>query len=356
MPPKYQKRQQRRYSVAARSSHGAVQRATQACRGQSLPPATTSTKSTAAMHQRQTSTVPVEESEQVAMQIDPQAPNCAAGKKHSYSETNSDSQSITGRHQHSRARKNNLDSALTSSSGRTSSTMMTSGWTQTDTVLDTINESDEDQLVLSQESMDYPQYYQKAALITSSGSDNSDSDMEIVLNPAPKERQRAQGKKSAQQKPSSRKKIKPGDDSDEELDTLDSDPTTRVFKIPSAVKNTDGGNSPFTIESSISLEDLRNTVAEKIGRHPNVVRLQYKLANDKVKAPTMSIQNERMRILLVPQRLASGKFSKHVPTKNTMVCFEDAAVVEGKKAETQSSNGKGKKKNEPAPLDKYETQ
>jgi hypothetical protein len=117
------------------------------------------------------------------------------------------------------------------------------------------------------------------------------------------------------------------------------------------VKNADGGNSPFTIESSISFENLRNTVAEKIGRHPNVVRLQYKLANDKVKAPTTSIQNndelqifmERMRILLVPQRLASGKFSKRVPTKNTMVCFEDAAVVEGKKVESSDAS-KGKKK------------
>ena len=116
------------------------------------------------------------------------------------------------------------------------------------------------------------------------------------------------------------------------------------------MKNADGSNSPFTIESSISLEDLRNVVAEKIGRHPNVVRLQYKLASDKVKAPTTSIQNndelqifmERMRILLVPQRLASGRYSKRVPTKNTMVCFEDAAVAEGKKAE--SADVKGKKK------------
>ena len=49
-----------------------------------------------------------------------------------------------------------------------------------------------------------------------------------------------------------------------------------------------------------------------------------------------------MRVLLVPQHLASGKCSKRVPTKNTMVCFEDVAVpVEGKKAE---SDGKGKKK------------
>jgi len=89
------------------------------------------------------------------------------------------------------------------------------------------------------------------------------------------------------------------------------------------VKNADGSNSPFTIESSISLEDLRNTVAEKIGRHPNIVRLQYKLANDKVKALTTSIQNndelqifiERMRILLVPQRWLVGSAPSVFPPR-----------------------------------------
>ena len=112
-------------------------------------------------------------------------------------------------------------------------------WTQTDTILDAINESDEDQLendASSQESLDYRQY-PKAAIITSSGvcgeagafsddsdsSDNSDSDMKIALKPAPKRQQRPEGKKLAQKKPSSRKKFKPGDDSDEESD---SDPTT----------------------------------------------------------------------------------------------------------------------------------
>ena len=118
--------------------------------------------------------------------------------------------------------------------------------TQTDTALDAINESDEDQLddVSSQESIqDYCQY-QKAAIVTSSGvcggvgafqvsndldstgSDNSDSDMDIVLVSAPKQRQKPQGKKLAQRMPSIRKTIKPGDDSDEESDTSDSDPTT----------------------------------------------------------------------------------------------------------------------------------
>ena len=218
------------------SSHGAVQWVTHACRGNSLPPVMTSIKSTAT-HQQQTYTV-MEELDQATMQED--LPNCAAGKKHSYSKTNLDSQSITGQRQQSQACKDNLDSALTSSSGRTSLTMTTQ--TQTDTILDAINESDEDQLddTSSQESMDYCQY-QKAAIITSSGvchsgafsndsdsGDNSDLDMEIVLNPAPKQRQRpqAQGKKSTQRKPSSKNKIKHGDDSDEELDTLDSNPTT----------------------------------------------------------------------------------------------------------------------------------
>jgi len=174
----------------------------------------------------------VEKSDQATMHED--LPNCAAGKKRSYSETNSDSESITGRRQHSQAGKDNLDPALTSSSGRMSSTM-------TPTILDAINESDEDQLendTSSQENIDSHQY-QKATIVTSSrvsggvgvfGNDldsSDDSDLDIVQsNPTPKQKQRPQGKKSAQRKPSSRKKIKPRDDSDEELDTSDSDPTT----------------------------------------------------------------------------------------------------------------------------------
>src|SRR6266404_4250101 len=212
--------------TVAPSSHGAVECETRARRGHSLPPATTSTKFTTATHQRQTSTV-VEKSDQATMHKD--LLNCTAGKKCSYSETNSDSESITGWCQHSQAGKDNLDLALTSSSGRMSSTM-------TPTTLDAINESNEDQLendTSSQESIDSCQY-QKATSITSSrvsggagvfsndldSSDNSDSDI-IQSNPTPKQKQRPQGKKSAQQKPSSRKKIKPRDDSDKELDTLD---------------------------------------------------------------------------------------------------------------------------------------
>ena len=108
-------------------------------------------------------------------------------------------------------------------------------WIQNDTILDAINESDEDQLendASSQESMDYRRY-QKAAIIASSGicgeagafsddsdsSNNSDSDVKIASNPAPKRQSRPEGKKLAQKKPSSRKKTKFGDSSNEESDS-----------------------------------------------------------------------------------------------------------------------------------------
>ena len=52
--------------------------------------------------------------------------------------------------------------------------------------------------------------------------------------------------------------------------------------------------------------------------YTNVLQLQYKLSNDKVKAPVTSIQDDkelemfitRMRELIVPQCLANGKLSK----------------------------------------------
>lgn len=118
--------------------------------------------------------------------------------------------------------------------------------------------------------------------------------------------------------------------------------------IPSAAKNPDGSNSPFTIKSSVSLEDLRDNVAERLGRHPRIVQLQYKLSSDKVKAPATSIRNneelqffmDKMRAHLVPPLLTNGKRSKRAP-KNITVYFEDAAAVEGKKSESDS--GKGKK-------------
>lgn len=115
------------------------------------------------------------------------------------------------------------------------------------------------------------------------------------------------------------------------------------------MKNSDGSYSPFSLKSSISLSDLRNVIAERFDRHPRIVQLRYKLSNDKAKAPSTSIQNEdeleifvdRMRALLVPQRLTNGKVSKRAP-KNITVYFEDP-TAEGKTS-ADRSDGKGKKK------------
>ncbi|KIL68988.1 hypothetical protein M378DRAFT_8402 [Amanita muscaria Koide BX008] len=184
-----------------------------------------------------------------------------------------------------------------------------------------------------------------------SSDDDSESDVEILeprrkLNVHP-------GKKGAGQKPSSKRagRAGKGNDGSEELDIDSSDnydPETCAFKIPAAVKNSDGSYSPFGLESSISLSDLRNVIAERFDRHPRIIQLRYKLSNDKAKAPTTSIQNEDelqifiewMRALLVPQRLANGKVSKRAP-KNITVYFEDP-TAEGKTAD--HSDGKRKKK------------
>ncbi|KAM6489363.1 hypothetical protein JOM56_015264 [Amanita muscaria] len=131
-----------------------------------------------------------------------------------------------------------------------------------------------------------------------------------------------------------------------------SDPETCVFKISAAVKKPDGSNIPFIIKSSISYEDLRNTVAEKLRRHPNVVQLRYKL-DDKPKTSTTSIQSpdeleifeQTMRLLLVPQRLANGKISSRKP-KIVTVFFEDGADDTRTIAPEGSASG-GKKKASP---------
>lgn len=116
------------------------------------------------------------------------------------------------------------------------------------------------------------------------------------------------------------------------------------------MRNVDGANSPFTISSSTSLEELRNIVADKLGRRDQSIQLQYKLANDKAKAPATSICDdeeleifvEKMRTLLVPPLLANGKPSKRAPPKNCTVCFEDA-TMEAKTMENSGSKGKTKK-------------
>ena len=115
------------------------------------------------------------------------------------------------------------------------------------------------------------------------------------------------------------------------------------------MRNANGTNSPFTISSSTSLEELCNIVADKLGRCDKSIQLWYKLASDKAKAPATSICNdnelqifvEKMRTL-VPPLLANGKPSKHTPPKNCTVCFEDA-MMEAKIMENSGSKVKTKK-------------
>ena len=304
------------------SSQGSAQRTTQA---RSHPPATTTSTvgSTKVSTCQQQTSAAVEGSDRTAVQGGRM--NRIASKKRGYSDSEPDnSQSITG-HQHIRARRDKFTSVRTSSSGQTSSLT-----TQTvSATLDAIDESDEDRFEndskseSSEVSMDV-HHDQKDRITTSlvhggadafsndsDSSENDDSsDMEIVSNPVPKQQQKCQTKlkKPAQRKsqPSNKRRVKPTDDDELDTDSSQYDPVTcgasmlyyrvltfltclLVFKIPSLAKSTDGSNSPFVIESSITLEELRNTIAERLGRHPNVIQLRYKLANDKVKAPVTSI-------------------------------------------------------------------
>ena len=94
-------------------------------------------------------------------------------------------------------------------------------------------------------------------------------------------------------------------------------------------------------------EELCDIVSDKLQRHPNIVQLCYKLDTDKVKTPTTSIQSndelqifkDRMRLLLVPKRLADGSISKRALKA---VCFEDAADDQGKAGGLDTGSVKGK--------------
>src|SRR5215510_13447362 len=65
-----------------------------------------------------------------------------------------------------------------------------------------------------------------------------------------------------------------------------------VFTIPSAIKCADGSNVPFAVPSTITFDDLRQMVAEKLRRFPGLLRLRYRLDSDKPKAGATSIQSD----------------------------------------------------------------
>lgn len=210
-------------------SQGGVQHTT---RGHSLPPAMSIPNSSA--NQQQTRGFAEELDNTTAKH------SRAASRKCSYSETH-DFQSSGPGHQNARARKNDSDPMLNSSSGRPSSA--TTG-TQDSMALDIINESDEDQYERSQ-TMDYHKCQSTGPVIISTTSwhssaqeaardglhsgisdSNDDSDVEIIKpRPKPSIQWLQQGKKSAVQKPSS--KVRGGSDSDELSDTgSEYDPAT----------------------------------------------------------------------------------------------------------------------------------
>ena len=122
-----------------------------------------------------------------------------------------------------------------------------------------------------------------------------------------------------------------------------------AFKIPSSVKYSDGSNAPLTIFSTVTLDELKIIIAEKLHRFPGLIQLRYRLDTDKPKAGATSIRTEeelelfkeRMRVLIVPRKLSSGKTSSRALKQFTVV-FEDAAE-EGAANEAQTKKTTGKK-------------
>ncbi|KAI6125920.1 hypothetical protein EDD16DRAFT_1517042 [Pisolithus croceorrhizus] len=120
-----------------------------------------------------------------------------------------------------------------------------------------------------------------------------------------------------------------------------------AFDIQCAVCLPDGGNSPFKILSTVTLDELHIAVSEKLHCFPGLVSLHYRLDSDKAKFGAMSIQSEeeldlfkmRMHGLIVPQHLPSGKLSTH-PLKAILVFFEDVSTADAKNPSTAGNSNK----------------
>ena len=103
---------------------------------------------------------------------------------------------------------------------------------------------------------------------------------------------------------------------------------------------------PFSLKSSQSYNDLLLLIGEQLNRFPGLIRLQYRLDGDKPTAGATRIRSEadleqfeqRMRLLIVPQRLRNRKISTRA-LKPVRVCFEDMAeeVVERKETSQKKS-------------------
>ncbi|KAF8833920.1 hypothetical protein BDN67DRAFT_985703 [Paxillus ammoniavirescens] len=133
------------------------------------------------------------------------------------------------------------------------------------------------------------------------------------------------------------------------VETYDSDDNApKDFTIQCMAPRPDGSNAPFSISSTITLDRLRDIVAEKTERFPALVRLQYHLDSDKAKQASTSIQTTEeftlfkgcLQSLIVPRRLPSGHMSTRAP-KNPVVHFEDASIGGGG-SHTSSNKGGAK--------------
>jgi hypothetical protein len=117
------------------------------------------------------------------------------------------------------------------------------------------------------------------------------------------------------------------------------------------VKSPDGSNIPFVVWSDVTWENLCIIVAEKLRCFPGLLKLRYRLESDRAKAGATSIHSEeelnffkdRMRALIVPQRLPSGKISTRA-LKPVLVYFEDAneenVTITSNKAASAASSKK----------------
>jgi hypothetical protein len=122
-----------------------------------------------------------------------------------------------------------------------------------------------------------------------------------------------------------------------------------VFTIKAAIK-VDGGNSPFTIESNITLEELRMKVAKMLDVFADNLVLQYRLSGDKVKdGPTniadqdqfkMFIDTVRPFIIAKPNK--DGKPSQR-GLRSIVVTFENGDPARKAIELAQGKSGGGKK-------------
>lgn len=121
------------------------------------------------------------------------------------------------------------------------------------------------------------------------------------------------------------------------------------FKISAIVQGQNGSNLPFEVQSSLTFDQIRILVAEKLWCFPGLLQLCYHLDTDKRTANATSIQSEdkyelfmdRMRGLIVPQRLPSGRISAQA-LKPVTVAFEDGANSDNSRqnsAKTSQSGG-----------------